>query len=158
MKIFSQLYWNLLRHLIIAAYWAWLRRELQGSILKHEKMACVFFFIQDLSPGSVKHTVCFGQSWNSNINFRCYSLALPNPTISTLILVRAVEDVIAIFKLNTKSKGYVFCPPHSGMDKKGVFAVTAGSFGYSLQSASGPRSTEASEGFSHDFAGLWIWV
>lgn len=69
-----------------------------------------------------------------------------------------MEDVIAIFKLNAKSKGYVFCPPHSGMDKKGVFAVTAGSFGYSLQSASDPCATEAGEGFSHDFAGLWIWV
>lgn len=62
MKIFTQLYWNLLRHLVIAAYWRLLRRELEGPVIKHKKMDWVFFFIQDLSPESVRHTVCFWQS------------------------------------------------------------------------------------------------
>lgn len=42
MKIFTQLYWNLLRHLVIAAYWPQLAREFQGSIMKYKK-ACTSF-------------------------------------------------------------------------------------------------------------------
>lgn len=133
MKVFTQLYWNLLRHMVRAAYWRLLGTELEGPVIKHKKMACVFFFIQDLSPESVRHTVCFGQSWNSSINFKTLLLLLLlNPAISTLILARAVEGVMDVFKLNTKNRGYVFCPPPPGTDKNRVFAVTDGSFSYSL--------------------------
>lgn len=69
-KIFTQLYWNLLRQSVIAAYGRLLQGELGGPVINHKKMDCVFCIIQDLSPESVAQTVCFGQSWNSDINLR----------------------------------------------------------------------------------------
>lgn len=127
MKIFTQLYWNLLGHLVIAANWPQLVREFQGSILKYKK-ACTSLFIYDLSPESVKHTVCFVQSKDSNINLRCYVLLLLNLTTSAFLLVRATEDAKDIFTLNTSSRCYVFFPPHSDTDKNGEFAIIAGLF------------------------------
>lgn len=61
MKIFTQLYWNLLRHLVIAAGWRLLRRKLERPDETQEGGLRILF-IQDLSPESVRHTVCFGQS------------------------------------------------------------------------------------------------
>lgn len=37
MKIFTQLYWNLLRHLVIAAYWRLLKEGTQGTCNKTQK-------------------------------------------------------------------------------------------------------------------------
>lgn len=48
MKIFTQLYWNLLRHLVIAAYWRLLKEGTRGTLINHKKMVCVFFAVWDL--------------------------------------------------------------------------------------------------------------
>lgn len=106
MKIFSQLYWNLLRHLVIAAWWRLLRRELKGPDKTREGGLCILF-IQGLSPESVRHSVLWAElkCWNSNIK-TLLLLHLLNPAISTLILARAVEDVMSVLKLNTKQRLY----------------------------------------------------
>lgn len=59
-----------------------------------------------------------------------------------------------VFKLNAETRGYVFCPPHPGMDKKGVFAVTGGSCSYLVESASVPQSSGVTGSFSREFIAL----
>lgn len=56
-----------------------------------------------------------------------------------------------VFKLNAKTRGHVFCPPHPGMEEDGVFAVTGGSLSYLAESASVPQSSGV---FSHEFTAL----
>lgn len=120
MKIFSQLYWNLLRHLVIAAWWRLLRRELKGPDKTREGGLCILF-IQGLSPESVRHSVLWAElkCWNSNIK-TLLLLHLLNPAISTLILARAVEDVMSVLKLNTKQRLYCLSSTSRHGQEQGV--------------------------------------
>lgn len=125
-KNFSQLYWSLLRHLLIAAHWWLLRREDKGPVIKHFG---ILFYPKSWPWKCQTHSVLWTelkfQYW-----FKTLLLLLFNPAISVLILARAVEDVMDVF--NTANSGYAFCPPHPGMDKSRVLAVTDGSFSCSL--------------------------
>lgn len=63
---------------------------------------------------------------------------------------------MGVFKLNAKTRGYVSCPPHPGVDENRVFAVTGGSFIIWLSLHLFHSSLESRESLSHEFTALYI--
>lgn len=63
---------------------------------------------------------------------------------------------MGVFKLNAKTRGYVFCPPHPGMDENRVFLsqVAHSVIWLNLHLLHNPLESTGS--FSHEFTAIYI--